>query len=214
MQLSDSKYRLLIMLVSVDLVLLVLYAMYGFKLVSDPKFGLIEDWSYGEVYQYIKEIWIILLIGFTAWSRQSFRYAVWIPVFLFLLLDDSCQLHERAGQFLAESFQLPTFGAFRAQDSGELLYAAGAGLVVLLGVALSFRHVTADYRKWATKLIYLLLGLVFFGVVVDMLQFESYWIVEKGIGAVEDGGEQLVMSCIVWFVYLHSMEQIPTPDDE
>ena len=44
------------------LVFIVLYGLYGFKWVTDPKFGLIEDWSYGEVYQYIKEFWIMLLM--------------------------------------------------------------------------------------------------------------------------------------------------------
>ncbi|MFG0261191.1 MAG: hypothetical protein ACF788_02230 [Novipirellula sp. JB048] len=204
-QITAPHHRLLVLLLLADVVFIVLYGLYGFKFVSDPKFGLIEDWSYGEVYQYIKELWIIALLPFVAVQQRTWRYGVWMLVFTLVLLDDSCQIHERIGDELSLWFNLPSFAGLRPQDFGEMLYAAVLGFSLLSLIAASFWNASVLYRRTALQLIGLLAALAFFGVGVDMIRLEAYPLLDKMIGAIEDGGEHLVISVITWFVYLRSL---------
>ncbi len=204
-QATAPHNRILVLLLLADLCFIVLYGLYGFKFVTDPKFGLIEDWSYGEVFQYIKELWIIALLPFVAVQQRTWRYVVWIGVFTLILLDDSCQFHERIGGQLAEALNLPSFGNLRAQDTGEMLYAGVLGLSLLSAIAASFWNASAIYKQTAIQLIALLGTLAFFGVGVDMIRVDQYPLLDKAMGALEDGGEHIAISLITWFVYCRSM---------
>ncbi len=55
----------------------------------------------------------------------------------------------------------------------------------------------------------LLLGLAFFAVGVDMIAIEEPWLLGKALGALEDGGEQIVMSVIVCFVLALTLGRRP-----
>ncbi len=105
------RFRLLFLLLAVDAAFIALYGLYGSKFLTDPKFGLIEDWSYGEVFQYIKEFWILLLLLLVAVQLGSWRYATWVGVFGYLLLDDSCQIHEVAGTSIHQWLGIDALGS-------------------------------------------------------------------------------------------------------
>lgn len=49
---------------------------------------------------------------------------------MLLLLDDSFELHERAGEAAAIVWSLPAVASLRPQDIGEILYALVVGRAV------------------------------------------------------------------------------------
>ncbi len=204
---------LLALLLLVDALFIALYAAYGFDLIDDPKFGLIEDWSYGEIYQYIKEVWIVAMLAALAWCSRAWLLAGWSLFFVYLLTDDSCQVHERAGAWVADVFNLaewPEIG-LRAVDFGELAVSGTVALFFLiLLLVLHFRSDARD-RPLSRRLAILSALLIFFGVVMDMFHPETSWLVEKAIGAFEDGGEHVVMSVIVWQVFIAATTRDGTP---
>jgi hypothetical protein len=57
------------------------------------------------------------------------------------------------------------------------------------------------------KTAYLVLGLIFlffFGVLMDVVHYYSYGFI-YGLGVIEDGGQMVVMSCILYLVYLDTI---------
>jgi hypothetical protein len=203
-RLFQPRFALLYLLLLTDLAFIVLYGLYGFKFITDPKFGLIEDWSYGEVFQYIKEFWIFALLAFLAIRRRSWLFGSWALLFLYLMLDDSMQIHERMGEWVAATLRfVPMFG-LRSVDFGELAVSGIAGVFFLVTLSLTYIFAEQQARAVARGLFFMLLALVFFGVVVDMLVIDVHWLLTKAIGALEDGGEQVVMSFITWYVFTNA----------
>ncbi len=196
-----TKYRFLSLLLAADAVLVILYALYGFKFLTDPKFGLIEDWSYAEVFQYTKEFWIVLLLLIISIRTGSWRYATWIGVFVYILLDDSCQIHEFAGGQISQLLSIEQWGSFTGQNFGELVFMGSVAGIVGTMVLASLWKADQFYLQTAITLFAMMAVFAFFSVIVDQMFFETYWLVDKAIGAIEDGGEQVVMSCITWYVY-------------
>ena len=198
-----QRYTLLYLLLCADLVFIVLYGFYGFRYLSDPKFGLIEDWSYGEIFQYIKEFWIVILLLALTIRKRSLLYFSWSMLFLYLLLDDSLQIHETIGALTATTFDFrPMFG-LRDVDFGELTVAAIAGSILGSFIAVNHRHGDDGSRFISKCLFVLLIALLLFGIVLDMagILVTSKFLTQV-LGAIEDGGEQAVMSVIFWFVFM------------
>ena len=128
-------------------------------------------------------------------------YLAWALVFTYLLVDDSMQAHERIGAWFADTLALPEVGSLRPVDIGELITSAIAGLVLLSFLTVSYLRASIDARHFARMLAMGIAGLVFFGIVLDMIHFEKGYLLDKAMGAIEDGGEMIVMSAILWLVY-------------
>ena len=85
--------KFLILLLVADLVFILLYISCWLpssipvskaisKVVTHQELlWLTEDWSYAEVFQYLKELWIILILSFSAWQRKSFLLTAWALLF-------------------------------------------------------------------------------------------------------------------------------------
>lgn len=196
------RHRLLWLLLGADVVFIGLYAVYGLtEFLTDPRFGLIEDWSYGESFNYLKELSIVVLLVYMAFRRRSYAYLVWAAVFTYILADDSTQIHERMGEILAAGLGFTAVNAWRAVDFGELLWFGLSGTVMLSGIFYGYRIGGRAEREMATMLGLLLLALAFFGVGLDMPVIRMTGLVDKAMGAAEDGGEMLVLSVILWQVF-------------
>lgn len=202
---------LLIMLLSADLAFITYHWVNiltpGFK---DSLYTINTDRSYPEMYQYIKWFLIISLLAYISVKRQSFHYNVWGLLFIYFLFDDALQIHEIVGEYIAGNLNLtPPFG-LRRQDIGELAVTFTAGVVILPLITLVYFHGSKIFKTMSRKMLLLLLALVFFGVVVDMadISIRSGVTVKNVLIVIEDGGEMLTASLIVWYVFLLSVRDI------
>ena len=94
-----------------------------------------------------------------------------------------------------------------------------AAIVLFSALGLTYWRSTSYFRKISLDVVLLLVGLAFFGVAMDMLHVMFYsiegigdWakILGEGAGWVEDGGEMLVMSLMVWYFFLIVDQQGPS----
>ena len=193
----------LLLLIAADLLCFALHLGRMFN----PDFGteyfsLEFDRGYGEFYQYIKEFWIILLLLRLGVLKRAAGFFVWAAAYTYLLFDDAKQFHERMGSRLSQSLELPEILGMRSQDLGELLVTGGAGVVLLTLLVICYWRESAAMRRFTRQLLVLTLTIGLMGVVVDMVHsiLRHVASVYDWAGFIEDGGEMLVMSLVVWYL--------------
>jgi hypothetical protein len=203
MKFNFEDHKLLVLLLLGDLSFLILHLIHYFtSLLPDSLFSIIQDRGYAEFYQYMKELWILILFLVLGIKRRSILFIVLSLLFLYFLLDDSFELHERIGAFLAFNLNFqPRFG-LRDVDFGELavFFFFGAQFLLLTGAAYLYSDMYS--RNAFKKLLVMLVFLAFFGVLIDMVQIIVINPLAYDIlGIVDDAGEMFVMSVITWFVF-------------
>ena len=213
----------LLLLLGTDAILIVLHffllsnAFTGWSL--DPNFSLTRDRGFAEVFQYVKEYWIVLMLVFLALNQWSFCYLSWGILFGYLLLDDGFQIHEQVGMELSQAFGFPSMMGLRPQDLGELVVLASVASILFVAIGLATYIADRKERRFSRDAFFILLALVFFGVVVDMIHIifmDAGWkhIVGYVLGVIEEGGEMVVMSVFTWFVYTALAIQLYTREEE
>ncbi len=204
--LEHDWIKLLFVLLLADLAFILMHILYVLDYFTDPLLSVGRESGYAEVYQYIKEFWIAVLLLVLAINSRNVAYCAWCMLFTYFLLDDSLQIHERGGAFLVERLSLVPMFQLRAQDYGELIVTLVAATVIFSGIALSYFFSCPVLRKISKNLFFMVLLLVFFGVVVDMLHAAIEW--RRGLFELaEDGGEMLIMSLIVGYVFSLRMDR-------
>lgn len=197
---------LFFLLISTDALLIAAFILQGFGLIVDEGLQLTRDRSYGEVFQYIKQFWLVLLLAALAWQRSWQFCGVFAALFLFFLVDDYAALHENMGAALAQSFDQPTWLSIETYHIGELLVFVVYAIVSLALVIACFPRPGVG-RRLARDLIVLLALMAFFGVGIDAVRAIPWpELVGDAIGALEDGGEMIVMSLIVWRVFSETLQ--------
>ena len=194
----------LILLLCGDLVFIVLHFVNELiPVLSNPLLSIEKDRGYSEMYQYLKFFWIIALLIHVSLKSRSLNYVAWAFVFTYFLFDDALQIHERVGSRIAANLNfMPPLG-LRLQDFGELAVTATAGILLSLTLIWAYRGGSQMFRKVSQDITLLIFLLVFFGVVVDMahvairLGGEVYFI----LGVIEDGGEMLSVSLVLWYTF-------------
>lgn len=157
--------------------------------------------GYSEIFQYIKEFLIVILLLMLAFDRKQPIYLAWSLLFLYILIDDSMQLHENISAYLAQTFDFKPMFRLKAVDFGELAVSAFFGGILFTLVGLAYWLTNAVVKQITKGLLLLVLSLAFFLVVVDMIH--SMTPRGKSLFAlIEDGGEMLIMSAIVYYIYL------------
>ena len=203
-----SASLFLILLLCADFVFIGLHAVNTLTpLLKSALYSLGSDSSYSEMFQYLKWLWIIILLAYVSRSRRSFGYLAWLLLFVYFLCDDALSIHEKVGEHIAGYLTLtPPFG-LGLQDLGELLVSAVAGMVLFSFVTWAYLQGSQVFRKVSQDLLLLILALVFFGVFVDMVHaaIHSGWRADFVLVVIEDGGEMLVASVILWYVFLLSL---------
>jgi hypothetical protein len=198
-----EKYKFLFLLLLADGLFIILHIIYVYTpYLSSVVFSLTYPRSYSEFFQYIKELWIATLFLLLAFQHRKLIYAFLSLLFFYLLFDDSFEFHETFGAQLAEFFNFqPAFG-LRPVDFGELAVSAVVGLLFLITIAVGYMLSDAIARKVTRHTIGLLFLLVFFGIFLDMVEVlvkdRSASLILR---AIEEGGELVVMSVIVWFAF-------------
>lgn len=202
---NNDSLRLLYLLLATDVVFIILHILYLFTgIISNSYFSIEQDQGYAELFQYIKEYWIVLLLGLLAVQKRSLLYLAWSLLFFYLLLDDSLKIHERLGGIISNELGLSPAFNLRAKDFGELVVSAYVGFFFLIFIAIAYRFGDRMSRETSRYLIIMLFALALFGIVVDMIHiivFQSPSL-EPLLAVVEDAGEMLVMSVIAGFVFL------------
>lgn len=159
------------------------------------------DRSYGEFFQYLKFVWLLLLVALYAVEQRTWQIAMWLPAFAYFLADDSLQLHETWGGRLVEILRIDGVLGLRAQDLGEHLVSGLAGLALLLPLVLAYVH-SDERTRWIHRGFLVLVGLLlFFGVVLDSIHVVVIDEPRTGdwMGFIEDGGEMFAVTLMVAF---------------
>ena len=208
--------RLLVVLLGIDILLILLSVLrlvlrryfdaYQGILLSDM-FSIIYDRGLGEIFQYIKEIWIVVVFIIIFRKTRLNIYLGWSVLFFYVFLDDFFQIHEKVGEIFSIRYEGTDFGPFRAQDIGELLVLSVVGVLLLLILGNAFRSVS-DFHRWRNLMLGVLLCvLIGFGVLLDIFSSVFSWYELKMVlHLVEDGGEMIVMSIILWVGMIFSKD--------
>lgn len=171
--------------------------------MDNPLLSLEQDRGAAEFYQYIKEFWIAILLLAAFRKTRTIGFGLWAILFMYLLLDDALSIHEKVGGLIAGHIDFAARLGFGPQHLGELVVSAVAGTVLLSSLILPYLHGSTTYRQISRHLFSLILALAFFGVFIDALHVIVPWEALYGFfGILEDGGEMVVMSVVVWYVYL------------
>lgn len=202
--------KLLYLFLATDIAFIIIHLLNAYTdLIPTPRtlpkalFFIDVDRGYAEIYQYIKEYWIALLLGLVAVRKRSFLYFVWSLLFFYLLLDDSIQVHEKLGYVISKKSGFTGWFGLRANDFGEILVSTMVGLFFLIIIATAYRFGDRFSRQACRYLITMLFILAFFGIFVDLIHMvvkfpplDHFFII------MEDGSEMVVMSLIAGFVFL------------
>lgn len=195
------------LLLAADILFIALHTIRFFKPPFPGKFySLGRETGYPEMYQNVKWLLIVILLIHVSKIRRSLSYPVWGLVFAYLFLDDTFQIHEKVGKYLADNFNFsPAFG-LRPQDFGELAVSAVA--VMILSPLVTWVYMNGDqaFKKVSRDLLMLILALVFFGIGVDLVHSAMAQIREVNfiLLTIEEGGEMFVASLILCYVFLLS----------
>lgn len=176
-------------------------------------FSISTDGSYSEVYQYIKELWITALLILLSRFRKNPLFLSWAFLFLYLLLDDSLGIHENLGNLLAKLTGLHGAYGLRPEDFGELAVSLFFGGLIFGSICLLHLLSGPPDRQLSSFLFVLVLLLIFFGLLLDMVDIIIYQSAGVDIfNAIEDAGEMVVMSAIAWFTFSATPETLTLPD--
>lgn len=189
----------LLLVLATDLLLLAVHLYARLQDSPHDVYYVDADRGFGEFFQYVKFVWLIVLVALIAYDRRSWQIGMWLLPFTYFLLDDALLVHERAGTRLSESLELPELLGLRAVDVGEHLVSGMVGLVVLLPLIIGYLRADRPSRRIYHVFTVAVGALLFFGIVVDSLHIV---IIEEPrigdwMGFVEDGGEMLATSALV-----------------
>ena len=192
--------KFLLLLIFADICFILLHGANGMHLISNRLFSIQKDFGFPEMYQYIKESWIVVLLLMTAINTSQVIYYAWSSLFMYFLLDDSLQIHERLGDYLANYFELQPMFNLRALDFGELIVSMFFGFLIFSFIGLTYMFSDRIAKERSKHLFILVLFVAFFGIVVDMLHIAIPFVTPLWT-LIEDGGEMIIMSIIVCYVF-------------
>ena len=195
---------ILYLCIATDIAFIILHGLYKLNdKFSDELLKISTDRGYAEVFQYIKEYWIVCILIVLAFKTRSFLYLVWSGLFAYLLLDDSLAIHETWGLAMSEFFSLPPLFGLNPHDLGEIAISLIIGCSFLMLIAITYRLGDSFARRTSKFLIYMLFALGFVGIIMDSLHvmIKIQWL-KPILTTIEDGGEMIVMSLILAFVLL------------
>jgi hypothetical protein len=191
--------RLLLgLLLAADGLFIVLHIAYR----GEARLSLATDRGPAEIFQYVKEYWATALLLVLAVRHGAAVFVAWAAVFAYFLADDALMVHERIGKRLITWLELSPVLGIRAQDVGEGIVSITAACVLLAAITLAHRRAGVLARSRSRTLVRLAAALVAFGVGVDVIhEMIPRGSVYEVLTVVEDGGEMLVMSIVVAFVF-------------
>lgn len=205
MRLTHRAHVLLGLLLLADGLFIAADILQRHQMLHDIRFLVTQDRGYGELFQYAKAGAGCFLLLLMARRRRSATALTWAGLLALVLMDDSLQLHERAGDLLGARLGLPAFGTLRSNQVGELLFYGALGVATLGALGYAWSRADAEDRALSRRLFGWFAALGFCAVVldaVDSLMRKSTWATDFAL--LEDGGEMVVLSFLtatVWSVF-------------
>lgn len=203
MNFKPGQRKLLVLLLITDLAFLGLHLLYRHsELLPAGDFSLSRDRGYGEFFQYTKELWTALLFLRMGIRGRRGIFIVFSSLFAYFLIDDSIELHENFGAYLADFFGLPAVAGLRPVDLGELAVYGYFALLFSIAIGLAYFRSDPETRRPLRPLIVMVVGLALFGVLLDMLGIiaEPSWLSEP-LNTAEEFGEMVILSVITAFAF-------------
>lgn len=205
---QQDIYKFLVLLILADAAYLILNILHSYSgwggILTSPLFSLDMDRGHAEFYQYLKMFWVVVLLIFMAVRRAPFLHLSWAALFVYLLLDDMLELHENLGAQVADMLMLqPGFG-LRPVDYGELGVSLFFGGLLFALILVAWLLSDKMSRQFSNRLFIMVGALAFFGVFLDMLDIVIFGAGQSILNLLENWGEMLVTSVIVWFVFIKS----------
>lgn len=195
-----------------DIVLILLHVAWKTAWQRPPQVWLItRDYSFGEMFQYAKEGWSLLLLGILLWRTGERRLLALLGVMAIVLADDALRIHEFVSLSISDGLGRPSLIGLPAVQLIEFVWLAAFGATLLVAIWLSTLGAPAGYRRFACRLggLFIVLGLLAGGM-------DAVHALIKGIAmdVLEDGGELLVTSAIVSVIFGEALRQRPLCDHE
>lgn len=194
-RLTKPIFITLFILIGIDAILVLLH-VFLYDYIPDPKLLIFTRWGYGETYQYLKGGFIAGYFIFLIIKYRQPSFWSWSAIFLFIVLDDSLELHEYYGFMVGDYLGL-------GKTIGEALVFGFSGIILFIPVIwillVSKNNLIKDVF---IDLIVLFSLLVLAGVGFDILHDLTIngSLLNSLFGLLEDGGEMVVMSIIVAYV--------------
>ncbi len=192
--------RLLLLLLLADAGFVVLHLLEDFGPFWRKAFRMDQDNSLAEFFQYSKTVGSAICLGLLARQFRSMLLWVACGLAVFLFLDDSLRIHELLGGGVIGEM-------VTGEDSpegyhlGQIWYAAAVGVVVLAVFVLAWRGGSPVARRVTAGFLVFVAALGFAAVVIDSIPttlIDAPWF-RPAIGLVEEVGEHLAMTGMVWW---------------
>ncbi len=172
--------------------------------LREARISLEAEGGPAEVFQYLKEFWVAVCMAAAFYFTRRGVYVCWALVFLFLLADDSMQLHENVGTWFGDRYAFSAPLGLRPKDIGELLFVGAAGVVILAVVGTAAWRGTEQCRRVTRDLGLLIVALGLVGIALDVVHVIAYFgesLLAQVLLVLEDGGEMLVMSAMTAYAF-------------
>lgn len=199
---TNQSIRLFYLFLATDVAFMWLHLIHHYtRLTTNPAFSLETDRGFAEVFQYIKEYWIAVILGILAVRTGVFLYGSWSLLFVYLLLDDAGEIHEKLGAVVTNQLVIPGMFNLRGQDFGELVVISTVVLIFLTLITITYRLADSTSRKVSKHLIMMMFALAFCGIILDLFHIAaSSPSLDPILMLLEDGGELVIMSFIAGYV--------------
>ncbi|GAA3599615.1 hypothetical protein [Agrococcus terreus] len=180
------------------------------------QWSLAADGGWGELYQYLKWSWLSLGLVVLAWVGREWRWLPLSATFGVLLLTDAFLLHEQLGRRVGIAIDVAV-PHVPAVELGGLVVIAAFGAVLVPAVVIAWATSRGRVRDRSSRVIALGAGLVVVGVLVDVAAATFLPVEVKRVWGdlLEDGGEMLLASAMLWVVALEALHALaPTAPRE
>ncbi len=172
------------------------------ELSSATALLLTTDNGVAEQFNYSKLLAAVFMMAIAWRCSRVPVYAAFAVVLFILLLDDSLQIHEIGGGWIAHTFGFVPMLGFRDVDFGELIVMGGTGAIALVTIAAGYLCTPKHRAIFVPCLLGAMGLLVFCGVFIDMVDIPLTDVENRLLRSVlglvfsilEDGGEMVAVS--------------------
>lgn len=203
----DDSHKLLVFMLSAQGLFIVIYLIFAFADSGEHMTWFVninKDNNLSESFQYVQEIWIITLLILLIIKTKNYFLIYWPITFVMFLAEDAFGLHERKSFKVAGFFNLDNI-----TRNTELLDIAGQIIVLVVGAMVFFGLLVVIYRfgnkefRRVSKSLFIFLAIIaFFAIVVDAVhQYVTNEILMPILAVIEEGGEMVTTSFIVWYLF-------------
>ena len=210
------SYKALLPLLPLAIVDVVLIGLHVLAQIGDwysPRWSIESDNGFAENWQYIKVVFIVLMLLHVAVRRASqdrMCCVAWALLFVWMLADDGLQLHERMGAVLASWLAPLLASGHLAQAIAEVIVMLVIALLLLGWIVWASASAGQRWRAWSLGLLGGLACLAFFAIAVDLVHaLVRTPLLHAMLGLIEEGGEMLCLSAVLLLVAAIWSDRMP-----